>query len=719
MSVPSTTNFVQYTLSTNPQALSVPFVFTNASDLLVVDSKTSPPTVLTLNSDYSVSGGSGSIGTVTTIAGGANGVLVGDVITISRAVPITQPTGYTNTGSYTPSMVGASLDKLTEIAQQLDLDRTRSLRFQKDETLDGTLPSKSARSGNALTFDANGLPIASVPVNSVFGSFFAQASSVSAMRGTSFASAGSGALFELLGYYAAGDGGGGLFYVDKTDTTTAEDGIFVFVASDGTRIKAVHTTSIDIRQAGAKCDFNGSTGTDNTSRVQAAINALTVMAYPASPGVLTVSGRCFCASGLTITNKSITIKCVNGGELVSNVVGTFITVGQASYISDPATGYYQVNFNDCVIRKTNTTGVTVDNIGVKTVRFFRSYISGGATTIQSAGSFAGFSIRKSRIQGGLNYGVRLLTQNNISDISSNQILGTGTVGIGLQIEAAGGLENSGIIAYNNDFEGWSNGIKVTASTSGVIENVNIDDNWFETIASYSIIITNESGDAYKRGINITRNAVASNAGDIIIGSNAAGTAEIQGKADLNYIPASNITVQGTNITTFRVGLNFTQSGTVSMPSAPLSNTEIGPHYLMPRFAVAPSSPWGNGAGGLAGEQRWENGRIFQKTASDGWYQTQIYKINDATTLINLPTGTTPSVTGLKITQTANGGATSLTKFLNGYIGQELTLLNGDGGNTTIVHNASFIITKTAANVALTGDKVITFVCRDGTKWYEV
>src|SRR4051812_42539036 len=103
--VPSSTTYLQYTLSTNPQALPVTFVFNNAADLLVLDTRSpAAPVVLTLNSDYSVGGGAGSTGTVTTIAGGSHGVLVADVITISRSVPITQTTSFTNTGPLTASM---------------------------------------------------------------------------------------------------------------------------------------------------------------------------------------------------------------------------------------------------------------------------------------------------------------------------------------------------------------------------------------------------------------------------------------------------------------------------------------------------------------------------------------------------------------------------------------------------------------------------------------
>lgn len=153
--VNSSTTFVQYVLSTNPQALPTTFVFQATTDLLVLDSKASPPVTLTINSDYTVSGGGGATGTVTTIAGGAHAVQVGDQITISRAVPLTQTTNFSNTGPLTAAMIGSALDKLTMISQQLNLVGARSMQFQPDEVGSGVL-ALNARKNNLLGFDANG-----------------------------------------------------------------------------------------------------------------------------------------------------------------------------------------------------------------------------------------------------------------------------------------------------------------------------------------------------------------------------------------------------------------------------------------------------------------------------------------------------------------------------------------------------------------------------------
>lgn len=59
---------------------------------------------------------------------------------------------------------------------------------------------------------------------------------------------------SVFGYYVPGDGGGGLYYLDALDTTTADNGGSVIVATDGGRWKLQDNTSYDLRQFGAKGD---------------------------------------------------------------------------------------------------------------------------------------------------------------------------------------------------------------------------------------------------------------------------------------------------------------------------------------------------------------------------------------------------------------------------------------------------------------------------------
>lgn len=59
---------------------------------------------------------------------------------------------------------------------------------------------------------------------------------------------------EVFGYYSAGDGGGGLYYLDESDMTSTDNGGTVIVASDGGRWKLNHRGFVSARQFGAVGD---------------------------------------------------------------------------------------------------------------------------------------------------------------------------------------------------------------------------------------------------------------------------------------------------------------------------------------------------------------------------------------------------------------------------------------------------------------------------------
>lgn len=164
--ITSTTNRTgPYTTLSLPATLSVVFPFQQASDLLVLNlgqggTTNDPAVVLTLNSDYTVTGGGYNVatnmqsGNVVVVGTGAHLVVAGDQIVILRNVPVNQLSSLTS-GILTAAAIEKALDKQATVSQQLTETVSRGIRFEQGETLDGTLV-RNARAGKLLGFDANG-----------------------------------------------------------------------------------------------------------------------------------------------------------------------------------------------------------------------------------------------------------------------------------------------------------------------------------------------------------------------------------------------------------------------------------------------------------------------------------------------------------------------------------------------------------------------------------
>lgn len=154
-----------YTCTSLPAVLSAVFPFQASSELLVLDigqggTSNDPPVVLTLNSDYTVSGGGYNAttnmqsGNVTVVTAGAHNVQVGDQVIILRSIPVNQQTSFVS-GILTAAVIEKAFDKQATLSQQLTETAGRSLRFEPGETLNGTL-LRSARMGKYLGFDSAG-----------------------------------------------------------------------------------------------------------------------------------------------------------------------------------------------------------------------------------------------------------------------------------------------------------------------------------------------------------------------------------------------------------------------------------------------------------------------------------------------------------------------------------------------------------------------------------
>jgi len=148
---------ISYTVSqgVTQTSFAVPFVFfTKSTDLNVfVDNTERTFDASTSNTTlYTVSGGDGSTGTVTTSVTGATG---GSTVVITRAVPLSRTTDFPSSGAFEISKLNTELDTIVTLIADADDENSRALRLKEsDAAVDLTLPLKADRLGTVLGFNA-------------------------------------------------------------------------------------------------------------------------------------------------------------------------------------------------------------------------------------------------------------------------------------------------------------------------------------------------------------------------------------------------------------------------------------------------------------------------------------------------------------------------------------------------------------------------------------
>jgi len=273
MSVPNSTSRVSYTLTSTTQTLSVPFYFLATTDLQVIKQGTTPVT-LAITTNYTVSGAGVEAGGSITLTG--TGVSVSDVITIKRNMALTQPIDLVLNDRFPSPTVERMSDRSTMQIQQVSEIASRSLRFEDGETTDGTLV-KTARSSKVLSFDENGDISFITPEGVLYtpGDSLA-ADSIASLKAISVSGITSNQAVSVLGYYVAGDGGGGIFYYDSA-SATADNGGTVIQPTTGTgRWKRVYSGALNVRWFGAKGDGT----TDDSASFQNTLSASQVVCVP-------------------------------------------------------------------------------------------------------------------------------------------------------------------------------------------------------------------------------------------------------------------------------------------------------------------------------------------------------------------------------------------------------------------------------------------------------
>jgi len=152
-----------------------PVVFFDTSDLVltVVTDSTGASETLVENTDYTVTGGAGTTGTVS-LAGGSSpygAPAAGTTLVIRRVLPLTQDDDFLNNDINDAEVLEDALDRLVMVAQQLDEGNELGVRLSSDETAtDALTVLPFDRASKFLAFNSSKeLIAADAPSNS--GSF--------------------------------------------------------------------------------------------------------------------------------------------------------------------------------------------------------------------------------------------------------------------------------------------------------------------------------------------------------------------------------------------------------------------------------------------------------------------------------------------------------------------------------------------------------------------
>jgi len=150
---------ISYTVSqgvTRTDPYPIPFVFfTASSDVKVyVDGTERAYNASTANTtQFTITGGSGSTGTMTTSVTGATG---GSTVVITRAVPLSRTVDFPSSGAFEVAKLNTELDTLIAIQSDFNDDASRSLRLKdSDSAVSMELPLLASRKGTVLGFNAS------------------------------------------------------------------------------------------------------------------------------------------------------------------------------------------------------------------------------------------------------------------------------------------------------------------------------------------------------------------------------------------------------------------------------------------------------------------------------------------------------------------------------------------------------------------------------------
>ncbi len=244
-------------------SFTVDFEFFDNADLNVyVDG-----TLKTLTSDYTVSGGNGSTGTVSISVTGATG---GSTVVITRDIDLKRTTDFPASGAFQVDSLNTELDKLIAIAADLDDKASRALQLTDfDTAVSLVLPDVDTRKGKTLAFNASTGAIVTADSVSFTNATTVVATFTISVDGTYFLR------LENNDGIACRSASAILTVSDAPGWTTAAgslgtiagnfSGTVATVAASGDTVTFSETTNVLTNASQANCALNSSTGVITTT----------------------------------------------------------------------------------------------------------------------------------------------------------------------------------------------------------------------------------------------------------------------------------------------------------------------------------------------------------------------------------------------------------------------------------------------------------------------
>lgn len=408
--------------------------------------------VKTLTTDYTVSGaGDDAGGNVTFITAPANGATV----VRRRNMAFTRTVDYQVQGDLRSDVLNPDQDAAVLMAQQLSEGISRTLQYPvQDAGISNALPAKVARQGRVLGFNATtGAPEATTVTQTQLESAVA-----AAYLG------GAASTLDALAFVQSGTGA-----VSRTAQAKMRD-------------------VVSVKDFGAVCDWNGSTGTDDTQAVQAAVTA----AQTAGGGAIEIPGRCKITAPMVLSGAA-PVWIVGKGWQTSEVyhagTGNAFTIGNSG-----ADQTADVRFKDLLI-----TGTASAAHGIQALRMHNWRIEGcrirnfGGDGINLQGCYATW-VLNNYCNNNTGNGIAAVgiaaAGNDFVQIIGNRCLANGGKGIYLDNRLYG---PAGQRVELNDIEGNAVGFQLDVGSVGNTEGLTFRGNYLENNTGYNASLGEDGG----------------------------------------------------------------------------------------------------------------------------------------------------------------------------------------------------------------------------------